>query len=63
MALKLDPVRLLVADDVGIGKTIEAGLVAREARAAYQVHLLSLLLEHHKEVSHLGRQFQDFVDK
>jgi len=30
MALKLDPVRLLISDDVGIGKTIEAGLVARE---------------------------------
>lgn len=30
MALKLDPVRLLVADDVGVGKTIEAGLIARE---------------------------------
>lgn len=30
MALKLDPVRLLVADDVGIGKTIEAALIARE---------------------------------
>src|SRR6266704_2304336 len=30
MALKLDPVRLLVADDVGIGKTIEACLVAKE---------------------------------
>ncbi len=30
MALKLDPVRLLVADDVGVGKTIEAMLIARE---------------------------------
>jgi hypothetical protein len=30
MALKLDPVRLLIADDVGIGKTIEAALIARE---------------------------------
>lgn len=30
MALKLDPVRLLIADDVGIGKTIESALVAKE---------------------------------
>lgn len=30
MALRLDPVRMLIADDVGIGKTIEALLIARE---------------------------------
>lgn len=30
MALRQDPVRLLVADDVGVGKTIEAALIARE---------------------------------
>ena len=30
MALRQDTVRLLIADDVGIGKTIEAGLIAAE---------------------------------
>src|SRR3954452_13451857 len=30
MALKLDPVRILIADDVGIGKTIETALIVRE---------------------------------
>ncbi|MFE5029572.1 helicase-related protein [Streptomyces sp. NPDC056656] len=30
MALRMDPVRLLIGDDVGIGKTIESALIARE---------------------------------
>ncbi len=30
MALRLDPVRLLIADDVGVGKTIETCMIARE---------------------------------
>jgi len=43
MALKLDPVRLLIADDVGIGKTIEAGLVARELIDRGEVARLAVL--------------------
>ena len=31
MALRQNPVRLLIADDVGVGKTIEAAMIAREA--------------------------------
>jgi len=30
MSLRIDPIRLLIADDVGIGKTIESLLIARE---------------------------------
>ncbi|MCX7915853.1 MAG: helicase, partial [Verrucomicrobiae bacterium] len=30
MALRLETVRLLISDDVGIGKTIEAAMIARE---------------------------------
>jgi superfamily II DNA or RNA helicase len=33
MALRQDVVRLLIADDVGIGKTVEAGLIAAELLA------------------------------
>lgn len=43
MALKLDPVRLLIADDVGIGKTIEAGLIARELLDRGEIARLAVL--------------------
>ena len=43
MALKLDPIRLLIADDVGIGKTIEACLVAREMLDRGEVDRLVVL--------------------
>jgi len=47
MALKLDPVRLLVADDVGIGKTVEALLGARELLDRGEVRRLSVLCPPH----------------
>lgn len=43
MALKLDPIRLLVADDVGIGKTIETGLIARELLDRGEIERLAVL--------------------
>jgi superfamily II DNA or RNA helicase len=43
MALRLEPVRLLIADDVGIGKTIEAALVARELLDRAEVRRLAVL--------------------
>lgn len=43
LALKLDPIRLLIADDVGIGKTVEAGLIAREMIDRGEVRRLAVL--------------------
>lgn len=43
MALKLDPIRLMVADDVGVGKTIEAGLIARELLDRGELSRLAVL--------------------
>ena len=43
MALRLDPVRLFIADDVGVGKTIEALLVARELIDRGEVQRLAVL--------------------
>ncbi|TIV59108.1 DEAD/DEAH box helicase [Mesorhizobium sp.] len=47
MALRLPIVRLLVADDVGIGKTIEAGLVLREFIDRGEVERFSVLCPPH----------------
>ncbi len=43
MALRLDPVRLLIADDVGVGKTIEALLIARELWERGEISRLAVL--------------------
>jgi superfamily II DNA or RNA helicase len=53
MALRLDPVRLLIADDVGIGKTIEAALIARELLDRREVRRLAVLCP-----PHLAEQWQ-----
>jgi len=53
MALKLDPVRLLIADDVGVGKTIEACLVARELLDRGEIARTAVLCP-----PHLAEQWQ-----
>ncbi len=53
MALKLEPVRLLIADDVGVGKTIEACLIARELLDRGEVRRLAVLCP-----PHLAEQWQ-----
>ncbi len=47
MALRLSTVRLLIADDVGIGKTIEAGLIARELIDRGEISRLAVLCPPH----------------
>jgi superfamily II DNA or RNA helicase len=47
MALKQTTVRLLVADDVGIGKTIEGALIARELLDRGEIHRMSVLCPPH----------------
>jgi superfamily II DNA or RNA helicase len=58
MALKLDPVRLLIADDVGIGKTIEAAVVARELLDRGEIRRLAVLCP-----PHLAEQWQRELDE
>jgi hypothetical protein len=47
MALRLPVVRLLIADDVGIGKTIEAGLIVRELIDRGEVDRFAVLCPPH----------------
>ncbi len=53
MALKLDPVRLMIADDVGIGKTVEAALIARELIDRGEIRRIAVLCP-----PHLAEQWQ-----
>jgi len=53
MALRLDPIRMLIADDVGIGKTIEALLIARELIDRGEVTGMAVLCP-----PHLAEQWQ-----
>ncbi len=47
MALRLNTVRLLIADDVGIGKTIEAGVIVRELMDRGEIRKLAVLCPPH----------------
>lgn len=53
MALKLNPIRLGIADDVGIGKTIEACLIARELLDRGEIERIAVLCP-----PHLAEQWQ-----
>jgi superfamily II DNA or RNA helicase len=47
MALRLPVIRLLIADDVGVGKTVEAGLIVRELLDRGEVERFSVLCPPH----------------
>jgi superfamily II DNA or RNA helicase len=54
MAMRQSTVRLLVADDVGIGKTIESGLIVRELLDRGEIERFSVLVP-----PHLCEQWQE----
>lgn len=58
MALKLDPVRLLIADDVGVGKTVESCLIAKEMLEQGSIKRLAVLCP-----PHLAPQWQKELEE
>ena len=56
LALKQDPVRLLIADDVGIGKTVEACLILKELIDRGEVQSFAVL-----SPPHLAEQWQSQI--
>ena len=58
MALKQEVIRLLIADDVGIGKTVEASLIARELIDRGEVTRMTVLCP-----PQLAEQWQDELEK
>ena len=60
MALRLPVVRLLIADDVGIGKTIEAGLILREFMDRGEVDRFAVLCPPHLVEQWTGELKQKF---
>jgi len=58
MALRLATVRLLIADDVGVGKTIEAGLIARELLDRGEISRIAVLCP-----PHLVEQWQSELEQ
>jgi SNF2 family DNA or RNA helicase len=60
MSLKLSVVRLLIADDVGIGKTIEAGLIVREMLDRGLIDRFSVLCPPHLVEQWVGELAEKF---
>jgi superfamily II DNA or RNA helicase len=56
MALRQEPVRMLIADDVGVGKTIEALLIVRELLERRRIQRFAVVC-----LPHLCDQWQDEI--
>lgn len=60
MALRLDVKRLLIADDVGIGKTIEAGMILREMLDRGEIDRFTVLCPPHLVEQWVGELAEKF---